>query len=585
MVRVLVFLVVLSIHPIVSSAAEVDVAKLDRSSGVMRAMVERYSADERALDRFDSTPMAPQRARRMRDFYDEWQDALGKVDFDALAHPGRIDYLLLKNHVARQVKQLEHAQRRDAEVHALIPFWDEIVKLEQERKEMKWAEGRDAAERLTKLQRAVAEAKERVEKGSLDATRIVANRAAERVDDLRRTLDGWYRFYFGYDPQFTWWAADPYKKTDEELKKYSESLRQKLVKRSKESDEVLGDPIGRDALLSELSHEMIPYTPEELIDIAEREFAWCEKEMKRAAGDLGFGGDGWLKALEHVKNKHVAPGEQPELIRKLAIEAIDFLSERDLVTVPELCRRTWRIEMMSPERQRINPFFLGGETIRVSFPTSEMEHEDKLMSMRGNNQHFARATVHHELIPGHHLQGFMAARFAPHRSEFRTPFLVEGWALYWEMVLWDKGLPKTAEDRVGFLFWRSFRCARIIFSLRFHLGQMTAAECIDFLVNRVGHERRNAEGEVRRSFESTYPPLYQAAYMLGGLQLRALRSELVDTKRMTEKQFHDAVLRENSIPIEMIRASLTEQKLSPEFRSSWRFYDTPKESGEDGQRP
>ena len=35
----------------------------------------------------------------------------------------------------------------------------------------------------------------------------------------------------------------------------------------------------------------------------------------------------------------------------------------------------------------------------------EMEHADKLMSLRGNNEHFARATVHHELIPGHHLQG------------------------------------------------------------------------------------------------------------------------------------------------------------------------------------
>ena len=30
-----------------------------------------------------------------------------------------------------------------------------------------------------------------------------------------------------------------------------------------------------------------------------------------------------------------------------------------------------------------------------------------MMSMRGNNIHFSRATVHHELIPGHHLQGYM----------------------------------------------------------------------------------------------------------------------------------------------------------------------------------
>ena len=66
---------------------------------------------------------------------------------------------------------------------------------------------------------------------------------------------------------------------------------------------------------------MIPYTPEELIAIAEKEFAWCEAEMNRASREMGFGDD-WKKALEKVKTLHVEPGEQPGLIRDLAIEAI-----------------------------------------------------------------------------------------------------------------------------------------------------------------------------------------------------------------------------------------------------------------------
>jgi len=180
--------------------------------------------------------------------------------------------------------------------------------------------------------------------------------------------------------------------------------------------------------------------------------------------------------------------------------------------------------------------------------------------------------VHHELIPGYHLQGFMAQRYRPYRQLFRTPFYGEGWSLYWELLLWDKNFAKTPADRVGFLFWRMHRCARIIFSLSFHLEKMTPQECIDMLVNRVGHERENAIGEVRRSFAGSYSPLYQAAYLLGGLQIRALRKELVETGKMTDKQFHDAVLQQNSIPIEMVRASLTKQKLSRDFVSNWKFY-------------
>ena len=98
------------------------------------------------------------------------------------------------------------------------------------------------------------------------------------------------------------------------------------------------------------------------------------------------------------------------------------------------------------------------------------------------------------------------------------------------------------------LFWRSHRCARIIFSLNFHLEKMTPQECIDFLVNRVGHELDNATAEVRRSFTGDYSPLYQAAYMLGGLQFRALHKELVDSGKMTNREFHDAILKLNRIP-------------------------------------
>ena len=137
----------------------------------------------------------------------------------------------------------------------------------------------------------------------------------------------------------------------------------------------------------------------------------------------------------------------------------------------------------------------------------------------------------------------MASRHKAYRRLFSTPFCVEGWALYWELLLWDRGFAKSPENRVGMLFWRMHRCARIIFSLGFHLGTMTPSECIDLLVNQVGHERDNATAEVRRSFNGSYGPLYQAAYLLGGMQLRELHRELVESGKMTDRAFHDAVLR------------------------------------------
>jgi hypothetical protein len=260
-------------------------------------------------------------------------------------------------------------------------------------------------------------------------------------------------------------------------------------------------------------------------------------------------------------------------VRDLALEAIRFVEERDLVTVPPLDADLWRIEMMSPERQKVAPFFLGGPFIQVAFPTESMDFDAKEQSLRANNVHFARATVFHELVPGHHLQNYYENRFNTHRDLFTTPFWVEGWAVWWEFQFWDLGFPKSPEDKMGMLFWRAHRCARIIFSLNFHLGKWTPEQCIDFLVDRVGHERASATGEVRRSFNGSYPPMYQAGYMLGALQLRELHRELVGHGGMTDRQFHDSILRGGPMPIELVRARLKGEKPPRDMTPTWRFAD------------
>ena len=115
------------------------------------------------------------------------------------------------------------------------------------------------------------------------------------------------------------------------------------------------------------------------------------------------------------------------------------------------------------------------------------------------------------------------------------------------------------------LFWRLHRAARIVFSLNYHLGRWSPQQAVDFLVDRVGHERANAEGEVRRT--TIDAPLYQVAYMIGGLQLRALYRELVESKRMTETAFHDAVLLGGYMPIELVRLRLSGQPLTRDYRA------------------
>jgi uncharacterized protein (DUF885 family) len=539
----------------------------------LRGVIESFDADVGILDRFYSARTSPNRSERFKQLYADELAVLAGLNFDALNHDEQVDYVLFKNYLEHEQKEAARLDAQLAEMAPLIPFSRNISDMEDTRRTLKDLDPAKAAVTLNDLVKQITATQKSFEDGSATKPkRTVANRAARTVGELRGTLKRWFTFYNVYDPLFTWWCESPYKVADDALGKYQTYITSKLVGIAPDDKvTIIGDPIGREALINELKYEMIPYTPEELVAIANKEFAWCEAEMKKASREMGYGDD-WKKALEAVKQSYVEPGRQPALIRDLAHEAIDFVEQRDLVTIPKIARDGWRMEMMTPERQLVAPFFLGGETILVSYPTDGMTHEQKMMSMRGNNPHFSHATVFHELIPGHHLQGFMADRYRPYRGDFRTPFSVEGWALYWEFLMWDMGFQKTPEDRVGALFWRMHRCARIIFSLNFHLEKMTPQECVDFLVERVGHERDNAAAEVRRSFSGDYGPLYQIAYMMGGLQFYNLHHDLVDSKKMTNKQFHDAILHEGPIPVEMVRSILTNGKLSKDYVPNWRYY-------------
>jgi hypothetical protein len=586
-----------------------------RQVSELTELLNRFAADQGSLARRYDAPDSPLQRKRMREFYSGWRTRLKEVDFEKLKQEGRVDYVLLDNLLKYQIALLDRADKQRAEQASLMPFADDLLKLQDDRREMKIVNGQLAARALANIAKRVDSLRlliEQPQRGGADIPslaphppRAVANRAADELDRIRGVVDQWYAYYQGYDPMFTWWVENPFAKVNESLTAYTRTIRTRIVgipvsslpagrgagagggrnggagggsntgagSMSAEANApIIGDPIGREGLMADLEKEMIPYTPEELIAIAEHEYQFSLSEMKKASREMGFGDD-WKAAMEKVKESYVPPGEQTELIRRLGREAEDFFAQHQWITIPELAKEDWRMEMIPPDRQRVSPFFLGGDLIQVSYPTNDMTDEEKANSLRGNNPHFSRATVFHELNPGHHLQGFMNARYNTQRRIFATPFWTEGGALYWEMFLWDHDFQVTPEDRIGALFWRMHRSARIVFSLSFHLGKMTPEQAIKYLIDAVNFEPNNAEGEVRRSFGGAYSPLYQTAYMLGGLQLRALHKELVDSKKMTDLQFHDAIYQGGTMPIAMVRARLANIPLTRDGAAPWKFAD------------
>lgn len=560
----------------------------------LAALVREFEADDEGVNLFYDLPWSAVRFDRLEKLYVGLQARLAAVDFDKLDQAGRVDFLLLKNGAQQSLASIARDRKRLAEMEELLAFRGVIADLEQARWRGAPVNGEAAATKVNGITKQVKQLRERVEKGSkkkaadakennvgekknddappLKVSSSLALRAANAVNDLRGAFKKWFAFHDGFQPDFSWWLKTPYDEAAKELEDYAKLLREEIAgQKGKDEDPLVGDPIGADALAEAIRFEFLPYTAEELIAIGERELAWGEQQMKAAARAMGCGED-WKAALAKVKADFVPPGQQDDLVGKIAREGIEFTRKHKFATVPPLCAETWRLTMMSPETMKTIPYAAyGGQQIMVAYAKDEMKHEDKLMAMRGNNRHFTRLTTMHELVPGHHLQNFQAARHNQHRRVFSTPFYVEGWALYCELRFWDLGWARSPQERIGMLFWRMTRAARIIVSLKFQLGRMKPPEMVGFLVNRVGHEKLGATSEVRRFIGASFPPLYQAGYMLGGLQLRALHDEMVRHGKLTEQQFNDAVLAENTMPIELLRAALLKLPLGRDARASWKF--------------
>lgn len=513
----------------------------------------------------------------------DWEKKLETLDYDSLDATSRIDWHLLSAELRELRADSLTRQNHSREIAPVITFGEPIQQLLRIRTRSQLPNPATSTSSLDSATAALKEIRNKLEAGKADArspdgvhlTPLIALQAADAVDRIRADVRAWFLFYNGFQADFAGWARPACQSLSMEMAGLAEYLRKDIA--GMEAP-LVGQPIGADGIRTALRKEMIAYSAEELVDIASREFSWCEAEMEKAVREMGCTTRD--EALGKIRNNHPTSDGRKAAVVASARESIRFLKQRNLITIPLLAENNWGVGMTGPEMRETLPYISYRKPrLMVPYSSESMAPEDKAVTLRANNLAFLHILTPHELIPGHHLQTFMADRHATYRYPFSTAFLIEGWAIHWEMLLWDQGYLDTPEERMAALFWRMHRSARVIVSLKFHLGEMSPSQMTAFLVDRVGHEPAPAAAEVRRYIGSSYDPLYQVAYTIGGLQLRALQKELTAPSpgnegakgTLTLREFHDRILRLGPIPIELIRASLKKKTLPKDWKPAWRF--------------
>lgn len=157
----------------------------------------------------------------------------------------------------------------------------------------------------------------------------------------------------------------------------------------------------------------------------------------------------------------------------------------------------------------------------------------------------------HEAIPGHIFQGTLARSqkgLPDFRKFYGNSAYNEGWALYAESLGSQLGLFKDPLNKFGQLASERFRAARLVIDTGIHSMGWTREQAQDYLR---AHAPTQAIEEVDRYISW---PGQALSYKMGQLKIAELRkkAETQMGAKFDVRDFHDALLRDGSLPLELL---------------------------------
>ncbi len=164
----------------------------------------------------------------------------------------------------------------------------------------------------------------------------------------------------------------------------------------------------------------------------------------------------------------------------------------------------------------------------------------------------------HEAVPGHHLQIALQQELEglpPFRRFSLATAFVEGWGLYAERLGLEVGFYQDPYRNFGRLSYEMWRACRLVVDTGMHYLGWTREQAIQFMADNTALSMHNITAEVDRYISW---PGQATAYKMGELKIRSLRNlaEIQLGDKFDVRQFHDAVLADGAVPLEVLEANV-----------------------------
>ena len=293
-------------------------------------------------------------------------------------------------------------------------------------------------------------------------------------------------------------------------------------------------------------------TPHELHELGLSEVARIRTQMLDVARGLGFKGEMREFAAWVEGNPTNYPFQSTE-------DVLAYLRRVHARVEPQLPRLFKRLPRAHFEIHATDPAIAATSAATYSRPSADGLRPGvfhiPVPDARRTTAFTLTSLLLHEGMPGHHLDGGLRVELPLPR--FRQIHYVtaygEGWGLYAESLGNELGVYDDPWALLGRYYGEIHRAARLVVDTGLHWKGWSREQAIRYLVEERGQTPRAATVAIERYMSS---PGQALAYKVGELEILGLREEAKKTMgaRFDIREFHDVVLREGPLTMELLRA-------------------------------
>ena len=323
------------------------------------------------------------------------------------------------------------------------------------------------------------------------------------------------------------------------------------------SDSISAQPGGREYYAFRVRQETTTeLTPEQIHAIGLRESARIRAEMEKVAKSAGFASrEAFIRELRTNPKYFTTTPQQLMQAAALTAKTIDGKMPAFFATLPRLPYGVKPIPAETAEGTTTAYYGQGSPASGLAgtywVNTSKLDQRP-LWELP--------ALTLHEAVPGHHHQISLQQEvdLPPFRRNFASfTAFTEGWALYAESLGEAMGLYDTPEKKMGQLSYQAWRAARLVVDTGIHSKGWDKAKAVAFMRDNTALTDANIDAEVNRYISW---PGQALGYKIGELRIRELRAR-VETAlgpKFDLRRFHDAVLLQGSVPLDVLEAQVGE---------------------------